>query len=114
MELIDGTSFFTEFQAVDDSWIHMVLNYIGPQHGHGIWIYYNGLKVVGDVTKSSASHMDYTPSDGVVYVGKFPNRYSSVAIGELLFFNTKLTDAQIWELYDQGYTKNTKKYRKNL
>ena len=115
LELIDRTSFFTKFQAVGDTWIHMVINYIGPQDGKGIWIYYNGLKVAGDITtKSSPSHMDYGPSDGVVYVGKFRNRYSSVAIDVLLFFNNKLTDAQIWELYDQGYTKNTKNYGNNL
>ena len=91
----------------------MVLNYIGPEHGQGFRIYNDGVKLVGGSTTSSPSGTNFTPLDGSVALGKFRNEYSSVAINELLFFNNKLTDAQIRELYDEGYTKKTKVISKN-
>ena len=80
----------------------MVLNYIGPEHGQGIRIYYNGVKLDGGNTKYSGGKLA-SPSDGSVVVGKFGNYYSTVALDELLFFNVKLTGDQIWELYNQGF-----------
>ena len=41
LELINRTAFSTSFQAVGGTWIHMVLNYIGPENGHGFQIHYN-------------------------------------------------------------------------
>ena len=64
-------------------------------------------KLDGGSTNSGGSR-GYTPSDGTVVVGKKYNYYSSMVIDELLFFNEKLTDDQIGELYEQGYTKKTK------
>ena len=102
LNLIDRTSFSTSFQALSETWIHMVLNYIGPEHGQGIRIRYNGTKLDGGNTKYSGEKLA-SPSDGSVAVGKFGSYYSSVAIDELLFFNVKLTDDQIRQLYNQGF-----------
>ena len=71
-------------------------------------MYCNGVKQDGGSTKEGSRRDDYSLADGTVLVGKYGNFYSSVAIDELLFFNNKLRDAQINELYDQGYTKMTK------
>ena len=35
-------------------WTHVVLNYIGPNNGEGIRVYYNGTEVYSDTDKSSA------------------------------------------------------------
>ena len=79
LELIDRTAFSTSFQAVGGTWIHMVLNYIGPENGQGT---------------PDPLH----PGDGTVVAGKVLGDYTSVAIDELLFFNIKLSDTQIREL----------------
>ena len=103
LNLIDRTSFSTSFQAVGGTWIHMVLNYIGPEHGQGFRIYYNGAKLNDGNTKYSGGKFA-SPSDGSVAVGKFGNIYSTVALDELLFYNVKLTSDQIRELYNRGFS----------
>ena len=80
----------------------MVLNYIGSEHGQGLRIYYNGVKLDGGNTKYSGGK-SASPSDGSVAVGKFGSYYSTVALDELLFYNVKLTSDQIRELYNQGF-----------
>ena len=102
LNLLDRSSFSTLFQAIDDTWVHMVLNYIGPDSGQGIRIYYNGVKLDGGNHKYSGGKFA-SAADGTVTVGRFGNYYSSVAIDELLFYNVKLTDDQIRELYNQGF-----------
>ena len=87
----------------------MVLNYIGPEHGQGIHIYYNGAKLDGGSYKSPPGKPT-SAADGSVTVGKFKNYYysvaidySSVALDELLFYNVKLMSDQIRKLYNQGF-----------
>ena len=77
-------------------WIHLVLNFMGPNHGEGIQIYYNGAQVASDRTKSSGSR----PSgDGRIVVGRyypdFELYYASVQVDELIFFNRYLIREEI-------------------
>ena len=81
----------------------MILNYIGPENGQGIWIYYNGVKLDGGITKYGPSGKLVTPAEGTVVVGKFENKYASVVIDELLLFNAKLTTDETEELYKKGF-----------
>ena len=87
----------------------MVLNYIGPEHGQGIRIYYNGAKLDGGSYKSPPGKPT-SAADGSVTVGKFKNYYysvtidySSVALDELLFYNMKLTSDQIKEVVQSRF-----------
>ena len=87
----------------------MVLNYIGPEHGQGIRIHYNGAKLDGGNYKSPPGKPT-SAADGSVTVGKFKNYYysvtidySRVALDELLFYSVKLTSDQIKELYNRGF-----------
>ena len=72
------------------------MNYIGPNNGQRIQIYYNGTEVSTDPTKSSASR---SPGDGRIVVGRFATdldrHYATVMVDELLFFNQTLTSAEI-------------------
>ena len=75
-------------------WFHIVLNYIGPNDGEGIRIYYNGVKVASDTTKGARSR---SAGDGRIVVGRgLTNKdkdYASVQVDELLFFNCQLSSA---------------------
>ena len=80
-------------------WTHIVLNFIGPNKGQGVWIYYDGLEVAGSSVKSEASH---SPSDGRFVVGRYytdsDQDYVTVQIDELTFFNHHLTLEEITTL----------------
>ena len=77
-------------------WTHIVFNYIGPNNGHGIRIYYNGMEMASDTVKSEAS---YSPGDGRIVVGKiFTNEnhlYATMEVDDLIFFNHHLTFEEI-------------------
>ena len=78
----------------------MVLNYIGPNRNQGIQLYFNGVKKDGPGEYHRYSQA--TPEDDTVIIGKLANYFGSVAMDQLLFFNEKLTEDQIKELYEQG------------
>ena len=84
-----------------NEWTHFVLNYIGPENGQGIQIYFNGeFANRGPNWKRNYGHI--TPSDRRVVVGKrYTCRngyYQSFAIDEMLFFNEALNEEQIKSL----------------
>ena len=49
-------------------WTHVVLNYIGPGDGQGIWMLYNGTEVANDDTYSCCTQQQ--AADGRILVGK--------------------------------------------
>ena len=78
-------------------WHHVVLNYIGPDHGsEGIQIYLDGEHEKDDKTMTAKTSQS---GNGRVVVGRYhtdlDEKYASVDVDELLFFNHRLTDAQI-------------------
>ena len=78
-----------------------MLNYIGPNTGEGIRVYYNGGGVGGDNTKWNRSP---SAGDGRIVVGRYytgrSQRYASVEVDELIFFNRYLSIEEIRMLYN--------------
>ena len=99
VRLLDGL--FQDAVRHLSDWTYYVLTYIGPDDGHGIQIYQNGIKAGTDTTKTPYTA---TSGNGRVVIGKYYTDATggSVAftIDELLVFNTKLSDEEIMELND--------------
>ena len=99
---IDQLFFTLRFKETSGNWIHIVLNYITPEQRHP-QIHYNGKKLRdGFLTVDPKEDVHFTSSDGTVSLGKFRNRFTSVVMDELMFFNEKLREDEIKELYEQG------------
>ena len=73
-----------------------MLNYIGPNSGQGISIYYNAEEVTVDTTKRTAPR---PPVLGRRYTGR-DQEYANVDVDELIFFNQSLSTADITALYN--------------
>ena len=80
-------------------WTHIVLNYIGPGNGEGAEVYFNAVHKGRDDSKVSKT---FSPGDGRAVVGRQRTDgvggYASVDVDELLFFNYKLSNAQIMKI----------------
>ena len=79
------------------------MNYIGPNDGQGIRVYYNGKEVASAPTK------DYyrvrSAGDDRIAVGRFSlglnaHYYTSMQIDELAFFNKALSTTEIAAMYN--------------
>ena len=79
------------------------MNYIGPNDGEGVRIYYDGEEVASGTTKSSSS---YSAGDGKITVGRYYTNvntlYASVQVDELVFFNQTLSNDNINLLYSEA------------
>ena len=97
--LMDGFFFAHLFEP--NGWTHIVMNYVGPNDGEGIRIYYNKAEVASETTKSGGSR---PTGDGRIVIGRFyPDkdmRYTSMQIDELIFFNKALSTNDIKLLYN--------------
>ena len=75
------------------------MNYIGPNDGEGVRIYYNG-EVASKTTKTEGS---YSAGDGKITVGRYYTNtdalYASFQVDELIFFNQILSNDNINLLY---------------
>ena len=83
--------------AVSSEWTQVVLNYIGPNYGQGIRLHRDG-RLTGSDDTSAGGHA--SQGDGRVVVGREftdrgENKYGSVAVDELLFFNQTLSQQHI-------------------
>ena len=78
-------------------WFHLVFNFLGPNGGEGFIVYYDRVEWLTSGWKTPKTH-DVGP--GEVVIGQFNHVYSSLMIGELLFFNRKLTLEEIQILHD--------------
>ena len=81
-----------------------MLNYIGPNDGEGLRIYYNGMEVTSDTIKSSAG--PYSTGDGRIVVGRrltnLDENYASVQVDELIYFNASLTSDDVQSIYNSA------------
>ena len=96
--LLDG--YFREFHTRPAGWTHIVLNYIGPNDGEGIRVYYDRQEVVSDTTKSRGL---FDPADGSILVAKRADGdygYTSLQMDELIFFNKTLSTTDITAMYN--------------
>ena len=82
-------------------WTHFVPNYVGPNNGDGIRIFYDGVEVGSDTTKGTNS---FPTGDGRIAVGRrFTNEdrnYPSVQVDDLVFFNRNLSLADIQAIFN--------------
>ena len=83
-----------------DGWFHIVFNHIGPRRTEGIRIYNDGEQVERELlTENIVSHVE---GDGRIVFGRFytveDDRYATVQIDQLLFFNHALTAPEIFKL----------------
>ena len=82
-------------------WTHFVVNFIGPSDGQGIKVYHNGQEVASD-TERGNSLIDV--SSGRIVVGRYytdrDERYASVQVQELAFFNKAQSLTQIQAIYN--------------
>ena len=96
--LPDGV--FQVYPPRPTGWTHVVLNYIGPNNGEGITVFYDGVKVASDTNKPGGFS---AAGDGRIVVGRITttkdSSYASVQIDELLFFNQALSNDNINLLY---------------
>ena len=92
--------YFRAKHVVPTVWTHIVLNYIGPNDGQGIRVYYDGVQVDSATTTEATPH---STADGRIVVGRwytdFEGDYSGVQVDELLFFNGTLSSDDINALY---------------
>ena len=82
-------------------WTHIILVYIGPEDAQGIRIYHNGLQTGGSTGKNSRSNSPGGNSRVVVgrLIVDLDNFYPGLEMDELLFFNEKLTDQQVRDIF---------------
>ena len=80
-------------------WTHVVLNYLGPEEGEGIRVYYNGVQTGSDDTERLST---FQAGVGRVAVGRLytdtDSDYPGVDVDELMFFNESLSSQQILDL----------------
>ena len=97
VEVAVQNGYFTTHVNTTSGWTHVVLNYIGPNNGQGIRMFVDGQEVATGTTRVSRVS---SGGDGRVVVGKlFANdiseKYASVQVDELIFFNQALSIDQI-------------------
>ena len=97
--ILDNGEFGVGNYAVGTSWIYATMNFLGPNNGQGIEVYYDGA-----LMGSATSKFSYWPNagDGKLAVGRTyieqDQDYAGFDLDELLLFNTKLTIQQITDL----------------
>ena len=98
VDLLDGR--FTADSSTPTSWTHMMVNYIGPNDGQGIRVYYDGTEVASVTTKYE---VQYSAGDGRIIVGRCyiddDSQYASMQFDEMIFFNEALSTTDIKLLY---------------
>ena len=78
----------------------MVLNYLGPNFGEGIRIYFDGtVRTFGRVMTAS----EVSAGDGRIVMGRhytdLDQNYASVQVDELIFFNQALSPSDVTALW---------------
>ena len=81
-------------------WIHITMNYIGPEDDQEIMIYQNGQEVAADTQKYLIMGQ---PGNGMFIAGRMltnmDNSYSTFNLDELLFFNSILNEEEVNTIY---------------
>ena len=93
--------FWADVPKTNDLWIHLVLNFIGPNGGQGIQAFKDGTLQEHDLYDYSGT---YTDGGGQVVVGgryvSISQDYALVEVDELVFFNKALLEEEVKELYN--------------
>ena len=98
MYLPDG--FYSVGTKKATGFIHVVLNYIGPNDGEGIRLFINGEE---EASRPMRKYRQYSIGDGRIVVGRANTSrnmaYASFELDELVYFNTALTLTDIQLLH---------------
>ena len=85
---------------ISTGWIHVVVNYIGLNNGEGTRMFIDSVEVSSATTKDTGLH---SPGDERIVVGRWykdkDDKYASVQIDELIFFNNLLSSEEVHLLY---------------
>ena len=77
------------------------MNYLGPNNGQGIRVYYNGTEVARSTTKTAQA---LSAGDGRIVVGRYRaninDHKGNVQVDELIFFNEALSQDEITMLHN--------------
>ena len=91
-----GNGYFVSTIMSPSGWTPVVINYIGPEDGQGIRIYYDGVQRGSDTSMALYSR---NTGEGLIVFGRrhtdSDDNYGSVQLDELIFFNATLTDSEI-------------------
>ena len=78
------------------------MNYIGPMNGQGLEVFHDGALVQVQLRRLN---YDGTPGNGRLVIGKQyvdeDDKYVSMDLDELVFFNRKLTAQEVMKIYDK-------------
>ena len=96
MYLLDG-SFKEHVPIPFMEWTHVAMNYIGPEDGLGMRVYYDGTLTGNITTKDSYT---YPAGEGRIFIGRYfvdidQFGYGSFDMDELLFFNETINEQEI-------------------
>ena len=88
--------FSVNIPNVSNQWIHLVLNFIGPNSGEGIQAFRDGALIAENQSGADGNN---TVGDGRVIVGKKHSHlnkfYAQVEVDELIFFNKALSNEEV-------------------
>ena len=93
--------FWPDVNKQNDQWLHLVLNFIGPNIGQGVQAFRDGIK--RDTHTGGADGVDTTGPGQVVVGRRYINKnqdYAHVEVDELIFFNQVLSTEEISQLYN--------------
>ena len=83
-------------RPANNDWFHIVLNFIGTNAGEGFRIYHGG-ELVANSTRLISNR--FPRIQGSIVIGRAfstqDERYSSIQVDHLLFFNQALTEEEI-------------------
>ena len=86
---------------VQNQWIHLVMNYIGPMENEGFEVFQDGSLVQVQLGRGD---YDGIPGNGSLVIGKRyvdeDNKYVSMDLDELVFFNRKLMAPEVMKIYN--------------
>ena len=98
---IEDFFFYRSISKVEDVWIHLVINYVGPGNYQGFDLFQDGTLVQGT---QYGGNFDGTPGDGRLVLGKQyvdeDDNYAWVDVDELVFLNRKLTASEVMKIYN--------------
>ena len=99
---VENRKFFVNaIPNVSNQWIHLVLNFIGPNSGEGIQAFKDGAFIGQHQSGADGTH---TVGDSRVIVGRkhanVNKFYAHVEVDELIFFNEALSNEEVGQLYN--------------
>ena len=94
---------YETIRRVNNQWMHLVLNFIGPKKEEGIELFRDGALIT-----SYQTQIEYqlTPGEGRLTLGRWTvtrdSDYPTIDVDEVVFFNRKLTAPEVETIYNKN------------